>query len=415
MQRTNVIQLRPTKGQKKILKEMMYLSSCVYNMTNYVVRNQFFKKEKISSFYDLQQKLQLKDDYQMLGRSYALPRIQIYGETNSARFKLIKSKTQKHCGLPKYYKNRKTNTTIPSYLVMDNSQYCIKKNHIEIPMSRQMRKKNKIGQTFKIKYNGILKHKGKQQRGQIHFKDNKFYLYQSVEIKDTTKVKSKVKIGLDLGTKRIFTLYINNGYEKVIGRVRYFKQWKYLTNLISKEQQYLSTLHKKVSKKLLSLYKKRTKYQNNLFNNLVLGLFRKLHKNKVSEIFVGDVTGIRNSNKKKVSKIKLKTFGRKGITKSNQMINNYWSYDKLYQKLQNKSEEYGITLTKIDESYTSMTCPKCGFAHENNKQDRDFKCGDCGYCDDRDIVGAKNIYTKGMYGSLQNIHWSEIGPLGVSV
>ena len=147
----------------------------------------------------------------------------------------------------------------------------------------------------------------------------------------------------------------------------------------------------------------------------MLGLFRKLKNNNVSEIFVGDVTNIRNSNKKKVSKSKLNKIGRKGITKSNQMINNYWSFDKLLQKLQNKSEEYGITLTNIDESYTSMTCPKCGFAHDNNKQDRDFKCGNCGYYDDRDIVGAKNIYTKGMYGSLQNIHWNEIVPLGVSV
>ena len=415
MQRTNVIELRPTKGQKKILKEMMCLSSCVYNMTNYIVRNQFFKKEKISSFYDLQQKLQLKDDYQMLGRSYALPRIQIYGETNSARFKLIKSKNQKCVGLPKYYKNRKTNTTIPSYLVIDNSQYSVKTNHVEIPMSRLMRKKYNPKQTFKIKYNGILNHKGNQQRGQIHFKDNKFYMYQSVEVKDTQLVKSKVKVGLDLGAKRIFGLYINNGYEKVIGRSRFFKQWKYWTRLISKEQQYLSTFNKKVSNNLLKLYRKRTKYQNNLFNNLTLGLFRKLNKNKVSEMFVGDVTNIRNGNKKKVSKSHLNKIGRKGITKSNQMINNYWSFDKLYQKLQNKSEEYGIALTKVDESYTSMTCPKCGFAHENNKQDRDFVCKSCGYCNDRDIVGAKNIYTKGMYGSLQNIHWNEIVPLGVSV
>ena len=35
--------------------------------------------------------------------------------------------------------------------------------------------------------------------------------------------------------------------------------------------------------------------------------------------------------------------------------------------------------------------------------------------DDRDIVGARNIYSKGMYSSSQSIHLSEITQLEVSV
>jgi len=400
MQRTNIVKLKPTKTQKKILKEMMYLSSCVYNMANYVVRNQFFNKEKISTYFDLKTKIQNKEDYQMLGRSYSSPRIQIYSETNSARFKLMKSKRQKNVGLPRYYKNRKTNTTIPSYLVMDNSQYSIKKNYVIIPMSRLMRKKNKIGQTFKIKYNGILKHKGKQLRGQIHYKEGHFYLYQSVELKEPKEIKSKIKVGIDLGIKRIFSIYINNNKTKLIGSNRFFKQWKYYTNLISKEQQYLSTINRKSSNNLIKLFNKRQKYQNNLFNNLVAKLFRVLKQNNVDEIFVGDVKNIRKNNKN--SKL------------VNQMINNYWSFDKLNKKLENKSEEFGITLTKTTEEYTSITCPKCLHKDKNNVDDRNFKCTNCNHVDDRDIVGAKNIYSKGMYGSIKSIHWNETIPLGVS-
>ena len=149
MQRTNTIQLKPNKSQKKILKELMFLSSCIYNQTNYLIRQQFFNKEKISSFYDLQQQLQNTEDYQLLGRSYALPRIQIYAETNSARFKLIKSRTQKYVNLPKYFKNRKTNTTIPSYFVIDGCQYSIKKDYVIIPLSRKMRKKFDISSQLK--------------------------------------------------------------------------------------------------------------------------------------------------------------------------------------------------------------------------------------------------------------------------
>lgn len=397
MQRTNIIELKPSKQQEKILKELMLLSSCVYNMANYTVRNQFFNKEKISNFFDLQQHIQNKEDYQLLGRSYALPRIQIYSETNSARFKLIKSKSQKKVGLPKYYKNRKTNTTIPSYLVIDNSQYCIKKNHIEIPMSRPMRKKYQPGRYFKIKYNGILKHKGKQQRGQIHFKNGKFYLYQVVEIKDPIKQETPYKAGLDLGIKKIFSTYINNSNESIIGSNRFFKQWEHYNNLISQEQQKLSLINRYSSNKLQRLYRARSKYQSNLFNNLVAKLFRVLRQNKVSELFIGDVQGIRDS-------------GSKG-KRVNRMINNYWSYDILYKKLENKAEEYGITLTKLSEEYSSRTCPVCHDRIKSNCKDRIFNCSYCGNIDHRDIVGAKNIYSKGMYGSYHSIHRDEIVPL----
>jgi hypothetical protein len=167
MQRTNVVQLMPSKRQRKVLRECMLLSSCVYNMTNYEVRQAFFKKEKVPGFFALQRMIQQKDDYRMLGRSYGLPRIQIYAETNSARFKLIKSKTQEKVGLPKYLKNRKTNTTLPSYLVLDGCQYALGKRKIRIPLSRAMRKKYGL-KHFEIPYNGVLRWRGEQQRGQIH-------------------------------------------------------------------------------------------------------------------------------------------------------------------------------------------------------------------------------------------------------
>lgn len=399
MKRTNIIQIMPTKKQKIILKEMMMLSSCVYNMSNYIIRHQFFKQEKISSFFDIQKELQTKEDYKLLGRSYALPRIQLYSETNNSRFKLIKSKTQKKVGLPKYLKNRKTNTTIPSYLVIDNSQYKIKQNHIEIPMSRLMRKKYKIGQTFKIKYNGILKHKGKQQRGQIKYKNGKFYLHQTVEIINKTPKTNNNKIGIDLGIKRIFGLYTNNGYQKVIGSNRYYKQWKYYTEQIAQEQQTLSTTNKKTSKLLKKLYQKRRTYQNNLYNNLVAKLYRIINKNNITTIYIGDVKNIRES---------------KSNTKTNQMINNYWSFDIMYKKIENKAEENGVQMIKITEEYTTRTCPQCECCDKSNIKDREFKCMQCGYEEDRDIVGARNILTKGMYSQKQSIHRNEIVPLEVS-
>lgn len=382
MQRTNIIQLMPNKKQEKILNECMLLSSCVYNSANYIVRQQFFNKESISNFMDLRVKLQNTDNYKLVGRSYALPRLQIYGEVISSRFKLIKSKSQKFVGLPKYLKNRKTNTTIPSYLVIDNCQYSLSKTKVKIPLSKEMHKKYNI-KHFKIAYNGVLKHKGKQQRGQIHFKNKKFYLYQSVDVPDPLPVVSNVVAGLDLGVKKYLAIFINNHEEKIIGSNRFLKQWQYYTRLIATEQTKLSKINRKSSNNLKKLFDMRSKYQDNLFNNIVAKMFRFLKRNNVSKLIIGDLKGILEDNDK--GKV------------LNQMLHNYWAYDKLLRKIKNKAEELGIEIQMITEEYTSCICPICYDNSKSNKKDRIFLCNFCGYIDHRDIVGARNIMFKGMH------------------
>jgi putative transposase len=354
-------------------------------MANYNVRQAFFNGDKVLGFYGLQQALQYKEDYQLLGRSYALPRIQVYAETNSARFKLIKSKTQKEVGLPRYLKNRKTNTTIPSYLVIDNSQYSIGKNKITLPLSRQMRKKYNL-KHFKLNYNGVLKWQGNQQRGQIHCKDGKFYFYQAVEVKEPKKTNSNVYAGIDLGIKKLIAIKASNGEEKLIGSKRHFKQWMYYTNLISDEQSNLAKINRKCSKRLSKLFSLRTKWQNNLYNNLVSKAYRFLRRNNVSHIFVGDVKGIREEA----------NWGRKG----NKLLHNYWAFDAVYNKINNKSEEYGMDYDRDTEEESSQKCPICGDIDRRNKKDRIFICHLCGHFDHRDIVGATNILDNGMCSHL---------------
>jgi putative transposase len=396
MQRINKLQLKPSKKQKAILKELMLLSSCVYNIANYQTRQQFFKGEKIPNFHQLQQNVQNEEDYQLLGRSYSLPRLQIYSETTSARFRLIKSKKQSKVGLPKYLKNRKTNTTIASYLAIDGCQYSINKHSATIPLSRQMRKKYNI-KHFCMPYNGLLKWQGKQQRGQIKFKDGKFYLHQAVELTTPTIKANSMHAGIDLGIKKLLTIITNSGQEKIIGSKRFFRQWQFWTAKISEEQEKLAEINRKSSNNLQRLYNKRTKWQNNLYNNLVSRLFRFAKKNAISHITVGDISNIREDA----------DFGKKG----NQMMHNYWSFGSLLQKIENKAEEFGIQIEKTTEEFTSRTCPICLDNSKSNCKDRIFICSFCGYVDHRDIVGATNILSKSLHGSIEIMHWLETQPL----
>lgn len=401
MNRTNTIQLIPSKTQRKILKEMMFLSSCIHNQANYLVRKQIINNQKIYSFFDLIKNLQSSDNYQLLGKSYSSPKIQQYSEVVKSYFGLFKIKTNQKINLPKYYKNRKTNTTIPSNLLIDGYQYKIKINDVRIPLSRELRKKYNIKErSFNIKYNGVLKHKGRQLRGEIHFKDGHFYLHQSVELPTPEPQKIINSLGIDLGVKRLITSVTEKGNKLIIGSNRFYKQWCHYNKLIADEKSYLSTINRKSSNKLKRLFSKRKKYQKQLFDNIVCKLFRFSKKHNVQQLFLGDVKGITGDKK----------MGRN----INSMINNYWSYNILTTKILCKAEEQGITVIKTPEYYTSTTCPECNHCSKDNVNDRSFICTSCAYVSDRDVVGARNILFKGMYG-LESIHRGEVAPLEVSI
>jgi putative transposase len=104
----------------------------------------------------------------------------------------------------------------------------------------------------------------------------------------------------------------------------------------------------------------------------------------VSHVVVGDVDGVQRNTKKKRRK------------KTNQKLSN-WSFGKLYSLLEYKLKAKGLTIEKVDESYTSQTCPVCG----NRKKftNRKYICK-CGYKEHRDIHGARNILTKTLYGKM---------------
>lgn len=47
-----------------------------------------------------------------------------------------------------------------------------------------------------------------------------------------------------------------------------------------------------------------------------------------------------------------------------------------------------------DESYTSITCGKCGNHENNSKEDRIITCSKCNFRCERDLNGARNIFIR---------------------
>lgn len=145
-----------------------------------------------------------------------------------------------------------------------------------------------------------------------------------------------------------------------------------------------------ISRRLKKIYSMRSRWQNNLFNNLIRSVGRFMQKNGASSCFIGDLRGIREDA----------DWGSRG----NSMLHNYWAYDTISKKLANVCEESGIYFEPIPEDYTTQECPIC--TEKNHPKDRIYLCGFCGYIDHRDIVGSTNIMLRGMQ-SQESLHQGE--------
>lgn len=66
---------------------------------------------------------------------------------------------------------------------------------------------------------------------------------------------------------------------------------------------------------------------------------------------------------------------------------------KFFDTLKDKCWENGSKFLHVREEYTSQTCPCCGTL---NKCDEVYRCRECSFRHDRDIVGAFNILLKGV-------------------
>lgn len=98
-------------------------------------------------------------------------------------------------------------------------------------------------------------------------------------------------------------------------------------------------------------------------------------KNNIGTVYYGDVDGTtRNTEKKNSDYINHKL--------------NLWCFGLLTKQLDNKLTRNNIKLVKIQEYYTSQTCPQCGSLNKPNG--RNYDC-DCGYHQHRDLVGTINI------------------------
>ena len=73
-----------------------------------------------------------------------------------------------------------------------------------------------------------------------------------------------------------------------------------------------------------------------------------------------------------------------------------WSHYKFRTALIQAAKRKGTLVVKVNESYTSKTCPECGQIHEKLGGNKQFQCPECGFTLPRDWNGARNIMIRAL-------------------
>lgn len=107
-------------------------------------------------------------------------------------------------------------------------------------------------------------------------------------------------------------------------------------------------------------------------------------------LVVGDVSDIARNQRKE----------KKGSRRLNQE-NSGNPLGQLVEYLTYKGKLKGVSVVKINEAYTSQTCPKCG--HRHKPSGRVYKCRnkECNFIAPRGEVGAANILCKHLHGEMK--------------
>ncbi|RBW68349.1 RNA-guided endonuclease InsQ/TnpB family protein [Bacillus taeanensis] len=195
---------------------------------------------------------------------------------------------------------------------------------------------------------------------------------------------------IDPGEIHTISSVTENGDSLVITG-RYLRSIHRLRNKKLKELQKLMSRCKKGSRQWRK-YNRAKKYVLSKSDEQVKDALHKTTKqfvdwclqHDVNHVVIGDVEGVQRNTKKKRSK------------NTNQKLSN-WSFGKLYTFLVYKLKARGITIEKVDEHFTSQTCPVCG--NRKKVSYRTYQC-QCGYKEHRDLHGARNILTKQLYGKM---------------
>jgi len=203
------------------------------------------------------------------------------------------------------------------------------------------------------------------------YKKRKFYLFQTVDVPEEDVDDIEEFIGCDFGINSIVTT--SDGVEHSADGLNAYREHR---------QRVRSSIQSKGtrnSRKLLKRLSGKERTHASIVNHTIAKFIVQSAKEQGMGIALEDLTGIRFTSKKRNKKFRTK-LGK-------------WNFSMLRQYIEYKALLNGVKVIAIAPAYTSQTCSIC--KHIGRRNNKHFKCNNCGNDMDADVNASLNIATLG--------------------
>ena len=386
--------IKPNKNQEKIIKELMWHSSKVYNMLNYDVKE---GREKIktngilnvegSRIYKKYRKENWHSEYL---HSHALQQIILNYIGDYKSYIAIKEMYEKENKetkgkprMPRYKKEEKVQITFTKYAIRKEGRT------IRLSISK------KIQEKFQVKSLNFLIPKKLEKLVNLESikmikigkeKNGKYKLYIIYEKEEKKQAEGSNIMAIDLGMNNLATCTnVKNSKSLIIAGESLKSKIGYINKEIARlegiQMKMVGSKKYKNTKRINKLYEQRRNYSNTNMHKVSKMVIEYAKKNKCSKIVIGDLKDIKQGMKYNTNFVQV-------------------PIQILTQKIEYKAKLEGIEVKKISEKYTSgvSAIDKEEITKENYKKKRRISRGifetNNGKKINADINGSLNILRK---------------------
>ncbi|RKY81541.1 transposase, partial [candidate division KSB1 bacterium] len=323
--------------------------SRLWNAANFLCRQNLVKGKAVPSYAKLCSILKTDENYRFLPSDIAQEVLKKLSKAWTSYFRLVKlqksGKPMDRPGLPRYRKDRKTGKRPFDFIPIKSLRtYSLSGGIFSITLPSDLRNGRLcIGCKGILRYRGILKTcELKYDRART-----RWYAHITVEISKPRRKQKPVKYASgDIGAKRAIAVVIEGSkIAHVFSARELWKDYKYWTRRIAREQSRLSAQGLKTSRQLKRLYRMRKLRVEHGLEALARKVALILKREKVTHFAVGYPKGCREEMQ----------FG-----KNNALVHNFWSFDRVLNILEKHCTRRDIELKRVDEQATSDVCNMCG-------------------------------------------------------
>ena len=215
----------------------------------------------------------------------------------------------------------------------------------------------------------------------LHYRDGEYYLHVGVAKDDEPPdAEGGTVLGVDLGVKMIAATSTGCMWS---GGYLNHRRREYETIRGSLQQTGTESAHRTID----GIGDRESRWAEDYLHRLSKALVQEARTHDCSTIAFENLTDIRD-----------RMPGAKAF--------HAWAFRRLYEYVEYKATEFGMSTTQVDPAYTSQRCSKCGHTERGNrpKQER-FCCRKCGYEVHADYNAAKNI-------GIKHVHAGQKSPRG---